>query len=193
MQFKCPLHFSIRAILILGSLAMFSIGGVSTAQPSKHPKTKAKATEKVQPLVCESPTLKPGQSSQTAFSAHTVTLSWNASVVSPGHGKADGYCIYRSPTPGGVQFKNNKCNDCELLNQTPLPGTTCVDDTLTVAPNDYFVYYVVAAVNTGGMSGPSNEASAPIPANKPASSPPKGIPFCNGTTSPEKIENKPQK
>lgn len=175
-------------MLILGALAIASVlvSGIATAQSSKHSQIKAKPSAKPHAAaICESPTLKPAQSSPTAFSAHTVTLKWNPNVVSAGYGKPDGYCLYRSQTPRDVLLKN-KCKECELLNQTPLPDPTCVDK--TVADGQTY-YYAVAAVNAAGMSGPSNETPAVIRTDKPPTAPPTGIPLCQAANVLEKSEH----
>jgi hypothetical protein len=56
-----------------------------------------------------------------------------------------------------------------LLNKTPFPGTSCVDDLVV---NDQKYYYVVRAISAQGITSiVSNEASAKIPkrSNPPAS------------------------
>jgi len=162
------LSISSKMILILGALAVFSlqVSSVAAPQPSKHSKKKGKASATVQPIVCQSPKLKPIQSYLPVLSAHSVTLSWNASVPSPGYGKADGYCLYRSTQQGDAPLEKD-CKKCTLVNQTPFPDTACIDDRVTDGPT---YYYVVAAVNAGGLSRPSNETSASIQPDKPATS-----------------------
>jgi hypothetical protein len=165
------LPISSKVILILSALAISCgpVSGVATAQSSQRSKTMVNTSTKGQSTLCESPTSTPTQSSQAPSGVHTVTLKWNASVVSPGHGKADGYRIYRSLKPADPPVKG-KCIECQLLGEVPAPCTTYIDHTLT---NGTTYYYYVFAVNPDGVSGPSNEASAPIPADQPAS-PPKG-------------------
>jgi fibronectin type 3 domain-containing protein len=83
-----------------------------------------------------------------------VVLSWNASAPSdPKHAAAAGYCIYRSV--------KQKDPSPVLLNNTPFPGTSCVDDLVV---NDKKYYYVVRAISAKGVTSiVSNEASAQIP------------------------------
>jgi|HubBroStandDraft_4_1064222.scaffolds.fasta_scaffold04119_4 hypothetical protein len=93
---------------------------------------------------------------------HRVILSWNASTPADSkHAAAAGYCIYR-----GVKQKDPSP---VLLNKTPFPGTSCVDDLVV---NDQKYYYVVRAISAQGITSiVSNEASAKIPkrSNPPAS------------------------
>jgi hypothetical protein len=172
-----------KVVAVFGAFAISCVPiGSAAAQSSKH-STTTKAAPKVQSAtVCEPPAIKPIQSPQSVFSKHTVTLSWNASTPLPGRGKADGYCLYRSLKHGDAAL-GKSCNECELLNPAPLPVTTCVDTTVTDGPT---YYYAVAAVNASGVSSSSSEVSAPIPADKPANSPPKGIRSCAGPNSSEK-------
>lgn len=86
-----------------------------------------------------------------------ATLSWN--TVSA----ATSYNVYRGTTPGGESA-------------TPVAtGVTASTYTDTGLSNGTTYYYVVAAVNLGGVSGPSNEASTtpnlppPAPGNLTAS------------------------
>ena len=77
-----------------------------------------------------------------------ITLNWTDS----GHA-VNGYNIYRSNSPGGENYT------------LPVNGTTLVSgpsytDTGLTAGLTY--YYTLEAVNTGGSSTPSNEASATI-------------------------------
>lgn len=104
------------------------------------------------PLACPifgsfgAPTAPPG--------GHRVILSWRASApADPKHAAAFGYCIYR-----GVKQKDPLP---VLLNATPFPGTSCVDD---LVRNDEKYYYVVRAISAKGVTSVvSNEAPAKIP------------------------------
>ncbi len=80
----------------------------------------------------------------------TVTLNWVASV-SPG---VTGYNVYRSVTSGGPYTQ---------LNSAPVTATT-FDDNVVEAGQTYY-YVVKAKDNAGNESGPSNEATAQIPAS----------------------------
>jgi hypothetical protein len=83
-----------------------------------------------------------------------VTLDWNASTG------ATSYNVYRGTSSGG---------EGGTPIETGITGTSYVDSTVT---NGTTYYYKVAAVNTGGTSGLSNEASAlpkVVPPNAPTS------------------------
>lgn len=87
--------------------------------------------------------------------AHSVTLSWKASIPRS-NSKQDailGYYVYRS-------MMSNHYADSNKLNTKPLTTTQCVDTAVTPGMT-YF--YVVKAVTKTGLSGPSDEAKAPIP------------------------------
>jgi endoglucanase Acf2 len=73
-----------------------------------------------------------------------IDLSWKAPS-----GDVTGYYIYRGTSPGG--------ESATPLNSSPVTDTTFSDT--TVAPFTTY-FYTVKAVNDGGASGPSNEASA---------------------------------
>ncbi len=164
------------------AILCFQIVGAA-AQSPKHPTIMAKAVPKVTgATLCVAPGTKFRQSSQSMFSKHTVILSWNASTPLSGHAKTDGYCLYRSLKYGDAAL-GKSCKECQLLNSKPLPVTTCVDDTVSDGPT---YYYAVAAINANGMSGPSNEISALIRADKPAGKPPEGISSCKDASSLEK-------
>lgn len=127
---------SSRLSLIVSVLASSCVlVGVASTESSMH-SAQAQSTR-----VCQSPVFKASQ--PPVLSADTIALSGNASVTSPAHGKADGYCLYRSPKQSDAS-PENKCKERELLNRAPLPGTTCVDNAVTDGP---IYYYAVAAVN----------------------------------------------
>lgn len=175
--------------LLLGALAIayMQLSCVAAAQPSKRSKTKGKTV--VQSLLCSPPNLKFTRSSVATFSAHTVTLSWGASVPSPTHASAEGYCLYRSKTQGDAKLGKN-CKECELLSKKPISGTTCIDKSVA---DDQIYYYAVAGVNAAGMSGASNEASASIRKDKPATSPPQDVPSCSGMNPAEERKTTTEK
>jgi hypothetical protein len=116
----------------------------------------------VAPLAC--PTFGSAAAPTAPPEGHKVILSWNASApADPKHAAAAGYCIYR-----GVKEKDPSP---ALLNNTPFPGTSCVDDSVI---NDKKYYYVVRAISAQGVpSIVSNEVSAKIPkqSNPSASAP----------------------
>lgn len=171
---------SIRFLLIL-CLVLQANNFTALAQSS----AKRASTPSLSPtFICESPHSTPIKSAQTASSSRVIVLSWNASVPSPAHAKAEGYCLYRSQKESDAKLEA-KCSKCALLTPSPLTDTSCVDNAVA---NGSTYYYIVAAVNQGGMSSPSNEAFAFVNADKPTNSPPKGIPFCGGTNL---VKNKP--
>jgi hypothetical protein len=93
--------------------------------------------------------------SQVNARAHSVTLSWKASVPrsSSQQDAIQGYYVYRSLT-------SNKYDDTKKINAKPLSGTQCVD---TAVEPQVTYFYVVRAISGRGMSNNSNEATAPIP------------------------------
>jgi len=170
-----------RLFLVATSICCVAVN-IAADQSSKHSKAKAKNVLHAQAApACVAPTGTANQSSVATFSAHTVALSWGASVPSPDHAKADGYCLYRSKTQNDAKLEKD-CKECELLTQKPISGTACIDNTVI---DSQTYYYAVAGVNAAGMSGASNEVSAFIRTDKPASSPAQGIPFCGATPSPQ--------
>jgi hypothetical protein len=104
---------------------------------------------------------------------HRVTLTWKASApADPKHSAAFGYCIYRGapgdPNPG-------------LINNVPIPGTSCIDD---LVANGGRYSYVVRAISAGGaMSVTSNAAPVAIPLTGSSKSPisPTSPPLCRGS------------
>jgi hypothetical protein len=107
-----------------------------------------------------------------ANGGHRVTLTWNASAPpDPKHSTAIGYCIYRGapgdPNPG-------------LINSTPLPGTSCMDD---LVANGGSYRYVVRAISAGGATSvTSNPATVGIPPTGTSKSPISAAspPLCRG-------------
>ncbi len=100
-------------------------------------------------------------STPPANGGHRVTLTWNASAPPDAkHSAAIGYCIYRGapddPSPG-------------LINSTPLPGTSCIDD---MVANGGQYSYMVRAISAGGATSvTSNPASVSIPPKGASKSP----------------------
>jgi len=78
---------------------------------------------------------------------HLVQLQWTASATS-----GVTYNIYRGTSSGG--------ESTTALNSSAISGTTYADTNVT-AGQEY--YYTVQALDSGGSSAPSNEASAQIP------------------------------
>lgn len=109
-------------------------------------------------------------STPPANAGHRVTLSWKASApADPKHSAAAGYCVYRgapgAPNPG-------------LINSSPLPGTSCVDD---VVANGQSYSYVVRAISANGVTSiTSNPAPVGIPATGRSNSP-SSAPLCRDT------------
>jgi hypothetical protein len=111
-------------------------------------------------------------SAPPANGGHRVTLTWNSSAPpDPKHSAAIGYCIYRGapgdPNPG-------------LINSTPLPGTSCIDD---LVANGGSYRYVVRAISAGGATSvTSNPATVGIPPTGASKSPISAAspPLCRG-------------
>jgi predicted phage tail protein len=87
-----------------------------------------------------------------------VSLSWTA-PTSNGGSSITGYNIYRGTTAGG---------ESATPIATGVTSTSFVDTGVT---NGQTYYYVIKAVNSGGMSYASNEASATLYAAAPPSAP----------------------
>ena len=88
----------------------------------------------------------PGSLAATAASSSQINLSWSASSSSC----AVTYNVFRSTTSGFTPGSTNQIT-------SGVTGTSFSDTGLT-ASTTYF--YLVEAVNSGGTSGPSNQASA---------------------------------
>jgi beta-galactosidase len=92
----------------------------------------------------------PSGLSAAAISSSQINLSWTASSSSC----AVSYNVFRSTTSGFTPSAANQV-------QSGVSGTSFSDTGLT-ASTTYF--YLVEATNSGGASGPSNQASATTPA-----------------------------
>jgi hypothetical protein len=86
--------------------------------------------------------------SASALSSSSISLSWTAATG------ATGYNIYRGTSAGG--------ESATPVNGVPVVGTTFTDTGLAESTA---YYYVVKAVNAGGSSAASNEATATTPAS----------------------------
>jgi hypothetical protein len=99
-----------------------------------------------------------------AVRAQSVTLNWGASPVATGHSAATSYQVWRGTVSKGET----------LLTTAGTGGNVGLaltfTDTTVVAGTTYF--YEVFALNASGPSGPSNEATAVVPATPPAGGPP---------------------
>ncbi len=58
-------------------------------------------------------------------------------------------------------LKSNHYDNTSKINTKLLPGTQCVDT--AVEPRRTYFYVVKAVAGSGRESGPSNQATAPIP------------------------------
>lgn len=94
--------------------------------------------------------------SQVNPSAHSVTLSWKASVPRSRSQQdaIQGYYVYRSKA-------SNSYNDSNQLNSVPMPGTQCIDT--AVAPGGKYFYVVRAVAASKLKSDPSSEVPVVIP------------------------------
>jgi hypothetical protein len=83
----------------------------------------------------------------TGTGTHSVVLTWSAS---PTAGVT--YNLFRGTTPGG--------ESTSAMNSSPVTTLSYTDTNVTPGGN---YYYTVEAVDSGGSSAPSNEATATIP------------------------------
>jgi len=160
-----------------------SRGSDTNPRPAAAPERRAATPTQTPPGPPSCPAVNhlPIQSSQPGH--HKVTLSWNASLSSPRHGNASGYCLYRSKTKDPEKEKP-PCGDCEQVNLMAFAGTSCVDD---IVQDGVTYYYLATAVDASGQpSDWSTGATAPVPPGNqtipvPAgSTPPK---FCRGASA----------
>lgn len=93
---------------------------------------------------------------QAIANAHSVTLSWNASLPKSAapQDAIQGYYVYRSLTSRGYA-------DSGRLNSSPLAGTRCLD--ASVDPQATYFYAVKAVTQGGAESDFSSEVKAVIP------------------------------
>jgi len=154
-----PIRILGTLLAVVLSLAISGIAQVSGQLP--HAPTEGAATtappaQEVPPCASTLSSSSAGRaSSRVNPSAHSVTLSWKASVPksSSKQDAIQGYNVYRS-------LKSNKYGDRNRINAKPLPGTQCVD-TAVETRKTYF-YVVKAVAGSGRESGPSNQAKAVI-------------------------------
>jgi len=144
------------------SLAISGIAQVSEQlphAPTKGVATTAPSAQEAPPCASPSPSSSAGGApSQVSPKTHSVTLSWKASVPrsSSKQDAIQGYNVYRT-------LNSNQYDNASKMNTKPLPGTQCVDT--AVEPGRTY-FYVVKALDRNGSgkeSGPSNQATAPIP------------------------------
>ena len=128
------------------------------ACPDQGSSSTAPPTQEVPPCAWPSPiSSAAGRApSQVNPKAHSVTLSWKASPPrsSSKQDAIQGYNVYRS-------LKSNHYDNTSKINTKLLPGTQCVDT--AVEPRRTYFYVVKAVAGSGRESGPSNQATAPIP------------------------------
>lgn len=154
------LRTMLGAVVLLVTVAIGSIAQLSGNLPRAPTQGAAKAAPSAQtvpPCAPLSSNSSPGHaSSQSNPSAHSVTLSWKASVPRS-NSKQDaiqGYYIYRSGT-------SNTYADSNRMNANPLRGTQCIDT--AVSPRGKYFYVVRSIAGNKIKSAPSNEAAAVIP------------------------------
>jgi hypothetical protein len=139
------------------SLATSGIAQLSEQLPQTPIQGAATAGLPAQELPpCTPPSPAGRTPSQPNPKAHSVTLSWKASVPrsSSKQDAIQGYNVYRS-------LKSNQYGNAIKVNTNPLPGTQCVDT--AVEPQTTYFYVVKAVAGSGKESGPSNQATAPVP------------------------------
>jgi hypothetical protein len=155
-----PIRILGPVLAVVVSLAISGIAQVSGLLPDAPTQGGAKAVPSAQnlpPCASTPSSSSTGHaSSQANQSAHSVTLTWNASIPRSSS-KQDvilGYYVYRSGT-------SNSYNDTKQLNSEPLPGTQCIDR--AVAPGGKYFYVVKAIAGNKLKSDSSNEAAVLIP------------------------------
>jgi hypothetical protein len=127
---------------------------IQSAEP--HPAQKEVMTPASLPAACDAFGDK-----AAGPAAHSVTLSWNASVPASvlARDAVIGYIVYRSTKPHDP--------GAPPINIRRLTDTACVDT--QVSPGEIY-YYVTRAVSaSGALSGPSNQVRVQIPAYVPVS------------------------
>lgn len=96
-----------------------------------------------------------------AYAAHSVGLSWTASIDMPATiPSGSGYNVYRS---SGACPASGLPTSPVLLNSAPVTAVVYTDSTVT--PGAY-CYYVVTALN-GAVSAGSNTAQGAVPVAPP--------------------------
>jgi len=145
--------------IMLAAVLSFAISGIAQVGGRASTKGAADAAAPAQ-VVAPCASALSSASADSASSpvdpkAHSVTLSWKASVPRSNSEQdvIQGYYVYRS-------LISNRYAESNKLNVNPLPTTQCVDAAVTPG---IIYFYVVKAVAKTGLSGPSNEARAPIP------------------------------
>jgi hypothetical protein len=176
---------SLRFLLVVAALAI--VGGVRMActrasSPAISESARRAVRElrqaeaalsnaPVRPLVCPTFSSSPVPALPQAKGGHRVILSWRASAPADSqHADAVGYCIYR-----GNQRRDPRP---VLINSSPFPATSCMDD-MVESGKKY--YYVVRAISAKGVTSIiSNSAPAPIPTRErtEADVPGKSAPLC---------------
>jgi hypothetical protein len=148
---------------VVGVVISLAISGI-TQISGQNPGARSQGETKTAPPAQNVPPCASTSSSSSADhapsqvnpSAHSVTLSWKASVPrsSSQQDAVQGYNVYRSLT-------SNKYDDSNKINSKPLPGTQCVDT--AVEPRGTYFYVVRAVARSGVRSYPSNQATVLIP------------------------------
>lgn len=175
-QLRSFFSIPVQLLLFLGITFAQNSSGAKASLRSESATTMLQAASQSTLLFC--PTLENGPVPRSKTEAgpapqpqpggpHKVTLSWNASVASPNHSAAIGYCLYRSKQIGGTK-QNPIFGEPERINLVSLPGTACMDK---FVQNGVTYRYIVTAVNwNSDPSLRSNEAFATIPSDQPLSS-----------------------
>jgi hypothetical protein len=145
----------------VGLLTISSLVQVGEPPALRTPRQgETKAVSKAQDVPsCTATSMSPSARdavTQANENAHSVTLSWNASVAKSASklDAIEGYYVYRS-LASQTYTENNR------INSLPLPGTTCVDT--DVQPGEIYYYSVKAVAVSGAKSDFSKEAKAKIP------------------------------
>jgi len=146
----------LMAIFLAGSVQMTAqVKADLSASTSLPTGTQQPDTAQKQPTNATAPACNALGDKTANPEAHTVTLSWNASVPAS--------ALPRDAVIGYIVYRSTKPNDAGAppINTRRLTNTTCVD--IQVTPGQTY-YYVTRAVSaSGALSGPSNEVRVQIP------------------------------
>ncbi|MGA7078652.1 MAG: hypothetical protein WBQ43_24715 [Terriglobales bacterium] len=149
----------LAAVLTLAVSGIAQVSGQRPHAPTMGIAATTPPTQEVPPCASTAPSPASGRApSQVNPRAHSVTLSWKASLPrsSSKQDAIQGYNVYRS-------LKSNQYDRASKINTNPLPGTQCVDTTVEPRRTYFYVVKSVAGSENGPESGRSNQATAPIP------------------------------
>lgn len=147
--------------LLISCLTFCNRSPDTPAQPQETNRNVTVPKPKASLPPCPDGTYPMLQSGATGTGHHKVFLLWKASAPPPSEPDSLGYCVYRTQTKNTAQKCPKGSPDCEKVTNLPVPDTRCVDD---LVKDDTTYHYVTIAINAAGMSKPTKEAVAKIPA-----------------------------